>query len=92
MHVNDENSHRDMRKVECLEAKSRDSIKETLNSIAGVHSKSRKGPCGFSSEKIVDELLLLQKHWEGLFSSGLYFHLGFKHSVIAVRIPRAISF
>lgn len=65
MHMNDENSHRDTRKVECLEAKSRDSVKETLSSITGVqYSKSRKEPCGFSSEKIVDELLLLQKHWE----------------------------
>lgn len=65
MHVNDANSHRDRRRAECLEAKSRHSVKETLNSITGVqHGKSRKGPCGLSSEKIVDELLLLQKHWE----------------------------
>lgn len=65
MHVNDANSHRDRRRAECLEAKSRDGVKETLNSMTGVqHGKSRKGPCGFSNEKIVDELLLLQKPWE----------------------------
>lgn len=52
-------------KWSALEAKSRDSVKETLSSITRVQQgKSRKGPCGFSNEKIVDELLLLQKHWE----------------------------
>ena len=72
MHVNDVNSHSDRRRAGCLEAESSGSVKETLNSITGAQrNKSRKGPCGFSNEKIVDELLLLQKHWEWLFSSGL---------------------
>lgn len=79
-------------KWSALEAKSRDSVKEMLSGITRVQQgKSRKGHCGFSNE-IVDELLLLQKHWEWFFSSGLYFYLGFKLSIIAVRILRAISF
>lgn len=61
------------------------SVKETLN------SKSGKGPRGFSDAKVTDVLLLLHRHWEWLFLSGLYFYLGFKLSVIAVRSPRVIS-
>lgn len=70
----------------------RESTRPSTVSLGWITGKSGKGPCGFSNEKVTDELLLLYKHWEGLFFSGLYFYLGFKLSVIGVRIPRVISF